>query len=387
MRRVLRRWSVLTLLFLVIFSVFLAFIFPNPEVEVASTFAKPYWLDTTLPPTKVLSVFSSTPRKTVEWEWSAPARISGQGECIELLWETPSGTIKLFSSKKRQDGEISVEKFNFDTRDIPFKRQLGISPFANASEALFPVKGEYNLFLSGDGHAEVHIEGGRYGLLGTDHRGRDVFTLFATGVKVSLIIGLSATFIAALLGLSLGLLSGYAGGWTDTIIMRLVDVLLSIPTLPILLVMAGIWGKGLWQIVIVLSIFSWMGTARTVRAQTITLRDSPFVESLRSIGCKRSYILSRHLLPEVLPLLLANIVLGVPGAILAEASVSFLGLSDPRIISWGRMLHEAQSFGSFTAGAWWILLPPGLGISFICIVFMDIGKFLEELFDPRLLNR
>ena len=240
--------------------------------------------------------------------------------------------------------------------------------------------------LSGGGYAQMRIEGGRYGLLGTDHRGRDVFALFASGIKVSLIIGLSATIIAAILGLSLGLLSGYAGGMTDTIIMRLVDILLSIPTLPILLVMAGIWGKGLWQIVVVLSIFSWMGTARTVRAQTITLRDSPFVESLRSIGCRRSYILFRHLLPEVLPLLLANIVLGVPGAILAEAGVSFLGLSDPRIISWGRMLHEAQGFGAFTAGAWWILLPPGLGICFICIVFMDIGKFLEELSDPRLLH-
>jgi peptide/nickel transport system permease protein len=283
-------------------------------------------------------------------------------------------------------GSGSLEKFNFDTRDIPFKRSLGVSPFANATETLFQSKGKYSLVLSGDGYAEMRIEGGRYGSLGTDHRGRDVLALFVSGIKVSLIIGLSATFIAALLGLSLGLLSGYAGGLTDTLIMRLVDILLSIPTLPILLVMAGIWGKGLWQIVIVLSIFSWMGVARTVRAQTMTLRDSPFVESLRSIGCKRSYILFRHLLPEVMPLLLANIVLGVPGAILAEAGVSFLGLSDPRIVSWGRMLHEAQGFGAFTAGAWWILLPPGLGISFICIVFMDIGKFLEELFDPRLLH-
>jgi|GEM_PF-164132 len=414
MSKILRRWSLLALFALMIISVFLTYIIPAPESVVASPFAKPYWLDSTLPPTMDLRVSSSSPEVEIEWEWGAPAKISGAGECSELLWKTPSKVIPLFRSRNqtlvgksitpfekeglqppndkadtllenRGLGE-TAEKFNFDTRDIPFKRNLGISPFANAAEALFPSKGVYSLILSGDGYAELRIEGGRFGLLGTDHRGRDVFALFITGIRVSLIIGLSATIIAAMLGLSLGLLSGYAGGLTDTLIMRLVDILLSIPTLPILLVMAGIWGKGLWQIVIVLSIFSWMGTARTVRAQTITLRDSPFVENLRSIGCRRSYILFRHLLPEVLPLLLANIVLGVPGAILAEAGVSFLGLSDPRIISWGRMLHEAQGFGAFTAGAWWILLPPGIGISFICIVFMDIGKFLEELLDPRLLH-
>ena len=382
MSKIIRRWSILTLFTLMIVSIFITDIIPAPETLAASPFAKPYWLDTTLPPTMDLSVSSSSPEKMIEWKWGAPAKISGKGICIELLWITPSEVITLFKSR---GGEGSAEEFNFDTRDIPFKRNLGISPFANAAEAMFPAKGSYSLVISGD-HADIRIEGGRYGLLGTDHRGRDVFALFASGIRVSLIIGLSATIIAAILGLSLGLLSGYAGGITDSIIMRLVDILLSIPTLPILLVMAGIWGKGLWQIVIVLSIFSWMGTARTVRAQTITLRDSPFVESLRSIGCRRSYILFRHLLPEVMPLLLANIVLGVPGAILAEAGVSFLGLSDPRIISWGRMLHEAQGFGAFTAGAWWILLPPGLGICFICLVFMDIGKFLEEIFDPRLLH-
>jgi len=387
MSRILCRWSSWALMSLVIICILSSYIYPNPDFETASPFAKPFWLDSTLPLTMELKVSASSPEVTFEWEWAAPKIVAGQGECSGLLWITPSGQIIL---KEQQsdflNGESVPEKFSFDTRDIPFKRSLGISPFANAAETLFPSHGKYSLVMSGDGYVEVHIGGGRYGLLGTDHRGRDVLALFVSGIEVSLIIGLSATIIAALLGLSLGLLSGYAGGVTDTIIMRIVDILLSIPTLPILLVMAGIWGKGLWQIVIVLSIFSWMGTARTVRAQTMTLRDSPFVESLRSIGCTRSYILYRHLVPEVMPLLLANIVLGVPGAILAEAGISFLGLSDPRIISWGRMLHEAQGFGAFTAGAWWILLPPGIGISFICVVFMDIGKYLEELMDPRLLN-
>ena len=127
-----------------------------------------------------------------------------------------------------------------------------------------------------------------------------------------------------------------------------------------------------------------MGTARSVRALVLTVRESPWVEGLRALGAGRSYILRRHLVPEAAPILLANVALGVPGAILAEAGLAFLGLSDPRLISWGRMLHEAHSFGAFTEGAWWLLIPPGLGIVALCLIFMDIGRYLEEKIDPRL---
>ncbi len=150
------------------------------------------------------------------------------------------------------------------------------------------------------------------------------------------------------------------------------------------MVLAGVWGKGLWQLVLILSIFSWMGTARSVRALVLTVRESPWIEGLRALGAKRRYIIRRHLVPEAAPILLANVALGVPGAILAEAGLAFLGLSDPRLISWGRMLHEAHSFGAFTEGAWWLLLPPGLGIVALCLIFMDIGRYLEEKIDPRL---
>ena len=251
---------------------------------------------------------------------------------------------------------------------------------------LFRSAGDYKLIVRGADSVSLRLSmpGERCGLLGTDQRGRDVFTLLIYGIRASLIIGVSATLIASLLGMSLGLAAGYAGGLCDALIMRAVDILMSIPTLPILMVLAGIWGKGLWQLVLILSIFSWMGTARSVRALVLTLRESQWVESLRALGAKRSYILARHLVPETAPVLLANIALGVPGAILAEAGLAFLGLSDPRLISWGRMLHEAHSFGAFTEGAWWLLLPPGLGIVAVCLIFMDIGKFLEEKIDPRL---
>ena len=199
MSKILCRWSILTLFALIIISIFSSNIFPAPEIEVASPFAKPLWLDTTLPPTLELRVSSSSPERTIEWEWIAPAKVSGHGECSELLWKTPEGVITLKKQQsKLSSGDNTLEKFSFDTRDIPFKRSLGVSPFANASEALFPSKGTYSLVLPSGGDAEMRIEGGRYGVLGTDHRGRDVLALFVSGIKVSLIIGLSATFIAAL---------------------------------------------------------------------------------------------------------------------------------------------------------------------------------------------
>ena len=267
-----------------------------------------------------------------------------------------------------------------------FKQQIGVPLIGSSLNKLFPSRGSYVLDVSGADSADLKLSlpGTRHGLLGTDPRGRDVFLLLIYGIRTSLIVGIAATLIAGFLGLGLGLTAGYVGGWTDALIMRSVDILLSIPTLPILMVLAGIWGKGLWQMVLILSVFSWMGTARSVRSLVLTVRESPWVEGLKALGAKRSYILFRHLVPETAPILLANLALGVPGAILSEAGLAFLGLSDPRLISWGRMLHEAHSFGAFTEGAWWLLLPPGIGIVVICLIFMDIGRYLEERIDPRL---
>jgi peptide/nickel transport system permease protein len=343
---------------------------------VAPPYSKPAWMDRSIAPTIVLHLDSDA-SKSFHWRYSPPKRMSITGRldsgALELV--TPGGLYTLADSR----GELDL-----DARDIPFKRALGVSPFDNLPSVLFPSVGEYTLALKGSGDITMTIEGGRWGLLGADHRGRDAAYLFISGIRVSLLVGIAATLIATILGVSLGLLSGYAGGLIDSLIMRIVDVLLSIPTLPILMVLSAVWGKGLWNLVVILSIFSWMGTARTVRAMTLTLRDAPWVEGLRALGAKRNYIIFRHLLPEALPLLLANIALGVPGAILAEAGMSFLGLSDPRVASWGRMLHEAHTYGAFTSGAWWVILPAGFGISIICLIFMDIGRKLEEYSDPRL---
>ena len=358
----------------------------HPSDVKGAPFARPVWWNASLP----LSSEYEVGDKTVEIFWNKlPPEIfalngrieADPDEEVSIIWSTPEGEMDLDILRGSD-----VYWINIDGRDMIFKQKLGLPLIGKSVEHLFPSEGKYTIRIEGAGEAELYLSlsGGREGLLGTDQRGRDVLTLLIFGIRTSLIVGISATLIASLLGLGLGLATGYIGGLFDAFVMRIVDVLLSIPTLPIMMVLAGLWGKGLWQLVLILSIFSWMGTARSVRALVLTVRESPWVEGLRVLGAKRGYILRRHLVPEAAPILLANIALGVPGAILAEAGLAFLGLSDPRLISWGRMLHEAHSFGAFTEGAWWLLIPPGLGIVVLCLIFMDIGRFLEEKIDPRL---
>jgi peptide/nickel transport system permease protein len=388
MRDIFLRWSFWCLLLLIGTAIFGNRLFDAPpEREVAAPFSKPLWLDRTLPPTKEIRLSPESPSLLLDWHYAPPSRLSirvepSAGETGRfVLWRKPETEVPLRLAPLRGG-------FEADGRDIAFKRSLGLPPFGDAAASLFSEQGGYELSVSGegpwDGDVVLKLEGGRWGLLGTDQRGRDIASLFIAGVQVSLIVGIFATLLATFLGTSLGLAAGYLGGWTDSVIMRIVDLLLSIPLLPVLMALAALWGKGLWQLVLILSIFSWMGTARTIRALTLTLRDASYIEGLRGLGAPSKYILRRHLLPETLPVLLATMTLGVPGAILSEAGLSFLGLSDPRVISWGRMLHEAHSFGAFTAGAWWMLLPPGFGIALLCLVFLDLGKFLEEKVDPRL---
>ncbi len=389
MRDILKRKSII-LLICIFLTGFLApvLIARHPSDVTGAPFAKPVWWNTELPTSSEYTVGNEP--VDIVWDKLTPEIFALDGKIsadpdkeVRLIWSTPQGE-HILDTLSGSD----VYWINMDGRDMIFKQKLELPLIGKSVDRLFPSKGKYTIRTEGAEETELSLSlrGGREGFLGTDQRGRDILILLIFGIRTSLIVGISATLIASLLGLGLGLATGYIGGWFDSLVMRIVDVLLSIPTLPIMMVLAGIWGKGLWQLVLILSIFSWMGTARSVRALVLTVRESPWVEGLRALGAKRGYILWRHLVPEAAPILLANVALGVPGAILAEAGLAFLGLSDPRLISWGRMLHEAHSFGAFTEGAWWLLLPPGLGIVALCLIFLDIGRYLEEKIDPRLGN-
>ena len=387
MTYILRRKSVI-LLICIFFAGFIgpALMGGHPSDVVGAPFARPVWWNSQLPLSSEYSVGNDG--AVIEWKKLPPEifALNGKitadpGSRVRIIWSTTEGDMLLDTLEGS-----GIYWINMYGRDMIFKQKLGLPLIGKSTEHLFPSNGRYEIRIEGASETDLilSLPGGRQGLLGTDQRGRDILTLLIYGIRTSLTVGISATLIASLLGLGLGLATGYIGGWFDSAVMRAVDVLLSIPTLPIMMVLAGLWGKGLWQLVLILSIFSWMGTARSVRALVLTVRESPWVEGLRALGAGRGYILWRHLVPEAAPILLANVALGVPGAILAEAGLAFLGLSDPRLISWGRMLHEAHSFGAFTEGAWWLLVPPGLGIVALCLIFMDIGRYLEEKIDPRL---
>jgi peptide/nickel transport system permease protein len=220
--------------------------------------------------------------------------------------------------------------------------------------------------------------------LGTDDGGKDVLSAFVYGARVSLIVGFAASLISILIGGLVGLVAGYYGGWLGNSLMRLTDIFLVIPDLPLIIVMVALLGPSLWNIILAIGILGWTGAARLVRSQVISLKERQFVTRARAIGASNPHIIRRHILPLVLPLILANNVLVISLAILNEATLAFLGLGDPTTISWGTMLHFAFGRGAISAGAWWALVPPGVGIVWVVLGWTLLGYVLEELANPRL---
>ncbi len=223
--------------------------------------------------------------------------------------------------------------------------------------------------------------------LGTDEAGRSILDLVIQGSQISLLVGLLATIISMVIGSVIGITAGHYGGWLGAILMRLVDWFLVIPFLPLAIVLASLLGRSIWIIALVIGITTWAGTARVVRAQVLTLRERPYVERARALGASNFHLISRHILPNVFPLIFANTVLVVAVAILTETTLSFLGLGDPFNVSWGTMLELAFERGSISLGAWWYLIPPGVCIVLVVLGFTMCGYALDEVLDPRLRQR
>jgi peptide/nickel transport system permease protein len=223
--------------------------------------------------------------------------------------------------------------------------------------------------------------------LGTDELGRSVLDLVIQGSQISLFVGFLATGISMLIGAFVGIAAGYFGGWADVVLMRFTDWFLVIPFLPLAIVLAAILGGSLFIIALVIGITTWPGTARVVRAQVLTLKERPYVERARALGAGHRQIIGRHILPNVFPLIFANTILVVAVAILAETSLSFLGLGDPFSVSWGTILESAFAEGAISLGAWWYLIPPGLCIVLVVLAFTMCGYAFDEILDPRLRKR
>jgi peptide/nickel transport system permease protein len=221
-------------------------------------------------------------------------------------------------------------------------------------------------------------------IFGTDDAGRDVLSNFIYGSRVSLIVGFFASFISIVIGGSIGIISGYFGGKIENILMRFTDIMLVIPDLPLAVILVALTRPSLMNIIFVIGILGWTGTARLIRSQTLSVKERKFVLRARAIGSGNFHIIKRHIFPLVLPLLVANSVLVISLAILEESTLSFLGLADPTTISWGQMLNFAFTRGGVSSGAWWALIVPGLGIVWVVLGLTLLGHGLEQIFNPRL---
>ena len=220
--------------------------------------------------------------------------------------------------------------------------------------------------------------------LGLDDGGIDMLSLIIYGSRVSLIVGFAAAAVAMLIGGTIGILAGYFGGKSDVALMRVTDYFLVIPDVPLMIVIAAIWGRSLTNIIIIIGVIYWTGTARIIRAQVKSVRERVYVRRAQALGASDSRIIFRHVLPQVAPLLVANTVLTVAVAIFAETALAFLGLGDPSLISWGRLIENAFVSNAISVDAWWAIAPPGIAVAVVILACTLLGTAIEDALNPRL---
>lgn len=219
-------------------------------------------------------------------------------------------------------------------------------------------------------------------LLGTDHLGRDMLSRLLYGSRVALAVGFAGVLLAATIGITLGLVSGYFGGAVDAVIMRLVDTIIAIPNVLLYLTVLGVFGPGFGVLVGVIGFVNWTTFARVVRAEVLSVRSREYVEAVRALGQRTPRLLLRHVLPNVVGPIIVVATLSVATVIILEASLSFLGLGvQPPTVTWGRMLADGRNY---VATAWWLATFPGLFITGLCLSLILVGDWLRDAFDPRL---
>ena len=219
--------------------------------------------------------------------------------------------------------------------------------------------------------------------LGTDDKGRDMLAMLVSGARVSLTVGLMATLLALLIGTLMGVVSAYQGGWVDNLLMRLTDIMMTFPFFLLLVFLVFIYGPSLGFVILAIGLTGWTGVARLVRSDTLSLRTREFITASRALGVSDTRIVLRHLIPNVLSSIIVIATLSIPGVILAEAGLSFIGLGDPTVTSWGVVLNAGQRS---LETSWWIAVEPGIALFLTVLAFNFLGDGLRDAFDPRSQN-
>lgn len=227
--------------------------------------------------------------------------------------------------------------------------------------------------------------GTSFGFMGTDHHGQDLFAQLIYGTRISIYLGVMVAVLSVTIGLAIGLTAGYMGRVVDELLMRFTDILLMLPGLPLLVVLVAVLGATIDNLIILLGLLGWMGFARMVRSQVLSLKERPFVEAAKAVGAGRFHIIVSHVVPSVMPLIYISLAMAVPGAVTAEAALSWLGFYDPFRMSWGRMLNAFFEANATTN--WWWVVPPGACIAALAAAFVLLGYALDEVLNPKLRQR
>jgi peptide/nickel transport system permease protein len=252
---------------------------------------------------------------------------------------------------------------------------LGIIVFISVLAVIAPLVAPYDEAWTGFSRRPPSMQH----LFGTDARGRDMLTLVIYGARISLYVGIAAVALEALIGLAIGMISGYFGGIVDEVLMRITDLILTLPTLPLLIVTISLFQtRNIHILVFVMGMFGWPFMARVVRSEFLTLRETTFVEAARSMGASPWRIIIRHILPNVLATIIVIATMDIPWYIFYEATLTFLGFGDPASSSWGVLLERGHLY---LRSAWWMITFPGLALFFTSLGFNLLGDGLRDALD------
>ena len=314
-----------------------------------------------------------------------------QNSPLRVFISGSQDTLTSLSSFLRKEFDVSVppDELEGSVESVIF----GV-PVAGRPGTFRPLSGNYQFTVQAlvtdpadtIGSVKLVVGGTMWGVMGTDALGRDLAIGLLFGFPVALTIGLVTSLLSTTIGTFMGILSGFMGGKTDVVIQRFSDIWSNIPLLPILIFLIFILGQRLWLVVLIMVLFGWPGLAIVVRSMVLQIRSGQLVEATQALGASRKRIMFRHILFQIAPFVFAQMIFFTPAAILAEAGLSFLGLGDPSIPTWGQILENGFRIGAVNLGYWWWVMPPGLLIVITAMTFVLITLGLEPVINPRLRN-
>jgi peptide/nickel transport system permease protein len=365
------------------------------------TIETPYEFKAGHPPADMYYKLSLVGRASIAFEITRP-----DGQKLELRRSTAvdGAQVLRLSVVETLQERIYAMGAKFEAPEVAKSRNprmidtMGVL-FGEAKPGLFTrpetLKGTYNMkiqvaLVSAESRlekAEFLILGGVSGILGTDGDRRDLWCGFLAGTKWALLIGLLTSLISVVVGVVYGVAAGYFGGWIDALMNRIFEIVLSIPLLPILIVMSAVFVPSIWVVILMMCIFFWVGPVKTVRSIALQIKEQSYIEAAKALGASHGRILFRHMIPQLVPYSFASMALAVPGAIVYEATISLIGLGDPTIVSWGQVLRDAFTSGAVLQGVWWWIVPPGLAIALMGMTFAFIGFAMDTILNPRLRTR